>query len=112
MSGAPAIQSWECSFYKNDTKKWQYGKLGLHSNYVEFLAEVKGKNTLKKVIVSFSNVVEIKKAKSTLIYACIVLGLNGQQVWFSSFVNRDEVFNKLELFWREFLLESRTVSKR
>lgn len=106
----PPVKSWDCSFYKNDQKKWFYGKLRLYTDFIELIEYVN--DTVKKVIVYFSNVIEIKKAKSSFVYACIIIGLNGQQLWLSSFSKRDDVFNNLELFWKGYLLDSRTENGR
>ena len=112
MSGrSPPIKYWDCSFYKNDVKKWVYGKLLLFKSFIEFHEEIKN-SAVKRFVIYFSNISEINKVKSMLCYTSITLALNTEKIWLSSFSNRDEVFNTLEHFWRDLLIENRNPEKR
>ena len=101
----PKIFGWKCSYYKNEKRRWAYGKLDLHINGISFLED--STSVKKKVTVNFSSINEVKKTTSSFIYSCVFIRTDIEKLWFSSFLNRDNVFNTIEHFWKEQLYTSK-----
>ncbi|XP_064495980.1 synaptosomal-associated protein 47 isoform X4 [Pseudopipra pipra] len=99
------IHSWPCSYYLDTGKQWISGKLSLTPVGIKFTADKTG-----ELLVDFhlSGISEIKKESSNLIFSSLTILEKNTKHWFSSLQpNRNVVFNILEHFWREQLLESR-----
>lgn len=109
----PSIYTWPCCHYLNDKRIWLYGQLKLFVSGLLFIEDTKNVSSEepKKLHVSFLHIVEIKKARSTLLYGCIVVKVNEENLWFSSFQQRENVFNILEHFWKEQLFSEETTDK-
>ena len=112
------IYQWKCSYYQENEKKWNNGELHLNQDQVSLVEETnpnKDENevevTLKVKTITFSRINKISKAKSSLVYPCIVISLNAFNVWIASLENRDKVFNYLEHFWHACLLDTRASSR-
>ncbi|NXP28529.1 SNP47 protein, partial [Scytalopus superciliaris] len=99
------IHSWPCSYYLESGKQWIPGRLSLTPLSIKFTADKTG-----ELLVDFhlSAISEIKKESSNLIFSSLTILEKNTKHWFSSLQpNRNVVFNILEHFWREQLLESR-----
>ncbi|XP_057292512.1 uncharacterized protein LOC130621215 [Hydractinia symbiolongicarpus] len=110
----PSIYTWPCCHYLNDKRIWLYGQLKLFASGLLFIEDTKNviSEEPKKLHVSFLHIVEIKKSRSTLLYGCIVVKINEENLWFSSFQQRENVFNILEHFWKEQLFSEETTDKK
>ncbi|NWS13796.1 SNP47 protein, partial [Pachyramphus minor] len=99
------IHSWPCSYYLDTGKQWVPGRLSLTPIGIKFTADKTG-----ELLVNFhlSGISEIKKESSNLIFSSLTILEKNTKHWFSSLQpSRNVVFNILEHFWREQLLESR-----
>ncbi|NWR94573.1 SNP47 protein, partial [Furnarius figulus] len=99
------IHSWPCSYYLDTGKQWVSGRLCLTPLGIKFTADKTG-----ELLVDFhlSAISEIKKESSNLIFSSLTILEKNTKHWFSSLQpNRNVVFNILEHFWREQLLEGR-----
>ncbi|XP_027764419.1 synaptosomal-associated protein 47 isoform X2 [Empidonax traillii] len=99
------IHSWPCSYYLDSGKQWVSGRLSLTPVGIKFTADKTG-----ELLVDFplSGISEIKKESSNLIFSSLTILEKSTKHWFSSLQpSRNVVFNVLEHFWREQLLESR-----
>ncbi|NWU86565.1 SNP47 protein, partial [Onychorhynchus coronatus] len=99
------IHSWPCSYYLEPGKQWVSGRLSLTPVGIKFTADKTG-----ELLVDFhlSGISEIKKESSNLIFSSLTILEGSTKHWFSSLQpSRNVVFNVLEHFWREQLLESR-----
>lgn len=87
------------SYYNPSTKKWSSGIFTLRENYFQF----QNNDNQRTFRIPLSTISGLEKRQSSLIYAAIVITIGSEKHWFSSFSNRDTVYNLLELFWRESL---------
>ncbi|XP_071416098.1 synaptosomal-associated protein 47 isoform X2 [Pithys albifrons albifrons] len=98
------IHSWPCSYYLDSGKQWIPGKLSLNPTGIRFTADKTGELL---VDLPLSGINEIKKESSNLIFSSLTILEKSTKHWFSSLQpSRNVVFNILEHFWREQLLES------
>nr|XP_019965958.1 PREDICTED: synaptosomal-associated protein 47 isoform X2 [Paralichthys olivaceus] len=104
MSRDTPIHSWSGSYYINSEKRWENGTLSLTRTTVRFVS-----NQTKQSLVGFrlSRIVEIKMESSSIIFGTLtVLEEGNVKHWFGSLKpNRVVVFNVMEHFWRERLLQ-------
>ncbi|XP_060940319.1 synaptosomal-associated protein 47 [Limanda limanda] len=104
MSWDTPIHSWPGSYYINSEKRWENGTLSITRTTVRFVS-----SQTKQSLVSFrlSRIVEIKMESSSFIYSTLTVLEEGHvKHWFGSLKpNRVVVFNVMEHFWRELLLQ-------
>ena len=103
------IFKWKCTFYIGKEKKWIEGELQLNEDHISIIE--KDNDKTKARTVKFFKMTKITKEKSSYIYPCVVFYTLKDTVWISSLVNRDDVFNKIEHFWRQSLLDTRANSR-
>ncbi|NXK88050.1 SNP47 protein, partial [Formicarius rufipectus] len=97
------IHSWPCSYYVDSRKQWIPGRLSLTPVGISFTAGSTGELLVHLHLAGIS---EIKKESSSLIFSSLTILEKNTKHWFSSLQpNRNVVFNVLEHFWREQLLE-------
>ena len=61
----------------------------------------------------FSDITGIRKATSCFVYPCLVIShVNKVHYWFSALPNRDAVYNIIEHFWRDTLIEDTQAVSR
>uniref|UniRef100_A0A8C5WLD5 Synaptosomal-associated protein 47 n=1 Tax=Leptobrachium leishanense TaxID=445787 RepID=A0A8C5WLD5_9ANUR len=111
MSTEVCVQSWPCSYFLSNERRWVPGRLSLTPSDLRFRAE-----NANDYLASFhlSSICEIKKESSSYIFSSItVLEKDQAKHWFSSLQpNRSVVFNVLEHFWREQLLSSQGATSK
>ena len=104
MSRDTSIHSWPGSYYINSEKRWENGTLSITRTTVRFVS-----HQTKQSLVSFrlSRIVEIKMESSSFIFSTLtVLEEGNVKHWFGSLKpNRVVVFNVMEHFWRDLLLQ-------
>ena len=94
-----SLFNWNCSYYNESDKNWHYGKLYLYPEGLIF-NESKSNHSMQ---LPFNLIRGIKKGVSSLIYSCLLIELKLSCLYFSSFNNRDNVFNIIMHFWNHLL---------
>ncbi|KAF8795379.1 uncharacterized protein LOC129990045 [Argiope bruennichi] len=102
MATQQAVLEENCSYFHSVIKKWISGTFTLREHSYQFQGQ-ENKNKINMHI-PLSTICGIEKRQSSFIYACLVITIGSEKHWFSSFPNRDTVYNLLELFWRGSLL--------
>ncbi|GIX69058.1 synaptosomal-associated protein 47 [Caerostris extrusa] len=97
----PTVFEEKASYFNPTTKKWNSGTFTLQENCFRFQGDEN--NNKQNICIPLSTISGLEKRQSNLIFSCIVISVGSEKHWFSSFTNRDTVFNLLELFWRESL---------
>lgn len=101
----PVFES-TATYYKTSDKRWISGTFTLVKNKIHFYGDENNQEfNLRLFLNSISGV---EKRQSSFIYAALVITVGAEKHWFSSFPNRDTVYNFLELFWRDSLLSAPT----
>ncbi|GBN54082.1 Synaptosomal-associated protein 47 [Araneus ventricosus] len=101
MAAQPVLEE-NCSYFHSLSKKWISGTFTLRENCFQFQGQEN--NNEHNMRIPLSTICGIEKKQSSFIYACLVIIIGSEKHWFSSFPNRDTVYNLLELFWRGSLL--------
>ena len=110
------VNVWKSSYYSVGTRQWQTGQLMVSSSQLVFVeiptnsADIK--QSVPSIRIQYSELTQVKKVKSTFIYKAILVSCGPQQHWFASFTNRDSVYNVIEHFWREALLEHKDITEK
>lgn len=102
----PPVFKSKSTYYNPVTKKWQAGDFMLHRNHLEFITENSDEETKNPFHLSLplSTISSIEKRKSSFVFDAVMLRVGSETHWFSSFPNRNAVYNNLELFWRDNLM--------
>lgn len=110
----PPVFKSKATYYNPVTRKWQAGDFVLHRNHVEFITENSDEETKNPFHLSLplATVSSIEKRKSSFVFDAVMLRVGSETHWFSSFPNRNAIYNNLELFWRDNLLVKSFSIKR
>ncbi|CAL1280838.1 unnamed protein product [Larinioides sclopetarius] len=102
MATQQPILEENCSYFHSLSKKWISGTFTLQENCYRFQGQENNNEHNMRILLS--DISGIEKKQSSFIYACLVITVGSDKHWFSSFPNRNTVYNLLELFWRGSLL--------
>lgn len=110
----------ECvaSMYLESTKTWVEGKFSISPDGICFERNEgqheasSSEGTQYYTCIDFEEISLLQKEASSYIFPSITCVVGERKHWFSSFANRDAVFNMLEHFWRECLFMSSKVNHR
>ncbi|XP_015912085.2 synaptosomal-associated protein 47 isoform X1 [Parasteatoda tepidariorum] len=106
-SQQPVFQS-NATYYDSPSKTWKTGTFALTNKAIQFHCD-----EYKNINIPLNIISGLEKRQSSFIYAAIVVSVASDKHWFSSFANRDSLYNLIVLFWREALLskEHKTTSQ-
>ena len=103
----PIVKEWKASYYQNSYSKWLHGTLEIYPAFVRFIEQYSRDSRGKSIDfrIYFDEFTEIKREKTTIFYAAITIRIKAEKYWFSSFPSCTEVYNVIEHFWRERLID-------
>lgn len=107
--GEVTVKSWPASFYDNESRRWKYGVLYVTSQFLEFIGDSDLTGTPYRNSMAHSDINDIKKSLTGLIYRAIVITSKDKTKWWlSSLEDISSTYNVLQYFQRHNLL---TVQK-
>lgn len=87
------VREWDVQYYQETNRKWLTGVLSVTVEGIHF-QEKDSSFSLK-----YSNFGDVRKTTTGLIFGAVVIIIkDGQQHWFSSLPNRENVFNVIQYF--------------